>query len=268
MNEEPIRIALAGASGCMGGELVRLIASRPDRYRLVAAWVGAESAALGRNAGELAGVGSTGCVCSTVSTIQGGADVVIDFSVPAALGDVVEAAVALEAAWVGGVTGLGDNNVDATLDRAAQRIPLLHADNFSLGIAVLAELAAIAKERLGPVFDIEIDEMHHRAKRDAPSGTARMLGRALGDRASRIRTEPRGDGEIGYSVRRGGGVCGEHTVYFLGLHERLELVHHANDRALFAEGALKAADWLMGEPAGRYTLSDLLTRHRAEGDRD
>lgn len=261
--QQPIRIALAGASGRMGTELLRLIGVRPDRYRLVGAWVGQSSHALGRDAGEVAGIDSQGIVCTTIGNVNDGVDAVIDFSLPVAAREVSDAVVALKAAWVCGVTGLDDEESDL-VNRVAEKAPVLHADNFSIGIAVLAELAALAKERLGDSFDIEIDEAHHRAKRDAPSGTARMLGRVLGDQVGRIRTGPRESGEIGYSVRRGGGVRGEHTVYFLGQNERIELTHLAEDQALFANGALRAADWLMARSPGRYTLRDTVACHRAE----
>lgn len=257
MSEQSIRIALAGASGRMGAEVLRLMASQPDRYRLVAAWVGADSTALGRDAGDLARVGSLGCLCSRVGETNDEADAIVDFSTPDATCDIMNAAIALKVAWVSGVTGLGDDG-EALLDRASKAVPVLHTDNFSLGIAVLAELAVLAQTRLGPAFDIEIDEVHHRGKRDAPSGTARMLGRALGDNGGSIRTGAREDGEIGYSVRRGGGVCGEHAVHFLGSHERLELTHRADGRSLFAEGALTAAAWLVARPPGRYAFRDVV----------
>ncbi len=243
----------------MGGELARLIVARPDRYRLTGAWVSGTSQALERDVGEAVGIGSLGLVCTKVGEVEAAPDVVIDFSTPAAMPNVMRAAVAFDAAWVSGVTGL-DDEAQALLDQAAQEIPMLHADNFSLGIAVLVELAALAKARLGADFDIEIDEAHHRAKCDAPSGTARMLGHALDDGSGTIRVGPREAGEIGYSVRRGGGVRGEHTVYFLGRNERLELTHRAEDRALFAEGALTAARWLVTCPPGRYTFSDVIRR--------
>src|SRR5690625_333264 len=194
MSDQPISISLVGASGRTGAELLRLIASQPEQYRLAGAWVGTDSAARGRDAGEVTGSGSLGCLCTRVGETDGKVDAIIDFSAPTAMREVMAAAIALDAAWVSGVTGLGDD-AEALLDQAAKEVPVLHADNFSLGVAVLTELAELAKARLGPVFDIEIDEMHHRAKRDAPSGTAQILGRALGDPDGIIRTGPRADGE-------------------------------------------------------------------------
>lgn len=254
----PLRAAVAGAGGRMGGELVRLLASDPA-CRLTAAWIGAGSDELGRDAGELAGIAALGIACTETGEAGVGVDVVVDFSTVSAVPGVARAAVACGAALVSGVTGLDEAARDA-LGEAARRVPVLHADNFSVGVAVLKALAVIARERLGPGFDIEIGEAHHRGKRDAPSGTARMLGRALGDENAAIRTGARDGNEIGYSVRRGGNVVGEHTVSFLGPHERLELTHRAEDRSLFASGALSAARWLVAQSPGLYTLEDCIAR--------
>ncbi len=255
--EPPLRIAVAGAAGRMGTELVRLVAAEPERYTLVAAWVSSGSKALGRDAGDLAGLPAPIDVsCSPVKPVD--SDVVIDFTTVRAVPEVAQAAADSKAALVSGVTGL-DETAREALFQSAERVPVLHADNFSLGVAVLKELAIIARQRLGDGFDVEIDEVHHRGKRDAPSGTARMLGRALGDSADAIRTAPRETaGEIGYSVRRGGQVIGEHTVHFLGPHERLELTHRAGDRSLFAAGALAVSDWLVLQKPGQYGIESYL----------
>lgn len=255
--DAPLRVALGGAGGRMGGELVRLLASDAEHYRLTAAWIGAGSDELGRDAGELAGIATLGIACTETGEVSVGVDVVVDFSTVSAVPDVARAAVACDAALVSGVTGL-DEAAHEALGEAARRIPVLHADNFSVGVAVLKVLAVIARERLGPAFDIEIGEAHHRGKHDAPSGTARMLGRALGDENPTIRTGARDGNGIGYSVRRGGGVIGEHTVSFLGPHERLELTHRADDRSLFASGALSAARWLVRQAPGQYALEDCI----------
>jgi 4-hydroxy-tetrahydrodipicolinate reductase len=259
MNEvQPLRIAIAGASGRMGAELVRLLVRDAAHYRLTAAWVGAGSDALGQDVGELAGLGPVGVRCTVIGAANAEVDAVVDFSTVAATCDVARVAGDRGAAWVCGVTGL-DEAAHAALTEAARRVPVLPADNFSLGVAVLKELVVLARERLGTGFDIEIGEMHHRDKRDAPSGTARMLGRAFGDHAGHIRSGARAEGEIAYSVRRGGNVIGEHTVYFLGPHERLELTHRAEDRALFAAGALAVVRWLVARRPGIYHLDDYIT---------
>jgi len=256
--DAPLRVAVAGAGGRMGGELVRLLARDPA-CRLAAAWIGAGSDGRGRDAAELAGITALGIACTETGEAGAEVDVVVDFSTVTAVPGVARAAVECGAALVSGVTGL-DEAAREALRESARQVPVLHADNFSIGVTVLRELAVIARERLGPGFDIEISEAHHRGKRDAPSGTARMLGRALGDKQGRIRTGARGGSEIGYSVCRGGNVVGEHTVSFLGPHERLELTHRAEDRSLFASGALSAARWLVVQPPGQYTLEDCIAR--------
>jgi len=256
---EPLSVAVAGAGGRMGGELIRLIAADPERYRLSAAWTAAGSEAIGRDAGELAGIAPTGIACGPTGGDESAPDVVVDFSTAGACAEVARAAVAAGAALVCGTTGL-DRDAEAALDDAAGRVPVLHAANFSLGVAVLAELAATARRRLGGDFDAEILEVHHRGKRDAPSGTARMLAKTLGDADASIRTGARQGGEVGCAVVRGGGVAGDHTVFFLGPHERLELVHRAGSRTVFADGALKVARWLAGCERGRYRLKDFLDR--------
>jgi len=194
---QSLRIAVVGASGRMGAELVRLLAHDVAHYRLTAAWVGAGSVALGQDVGEPAGIGALGMRCTTIGAANAEVDAIVDFSTVAAMPDVARAAGDRGAAWVCGVTGL-DEAARAALAEAARQVPVLHADNFSLGVAVLKKLAVLARERLGAGFDIEIGEAHHRGKRDVPSGTACMLGRALGDREGHIRSGARVEGEIAY----------------------------------------------------------------------
>jgi 4-hydroxy-tetrahydrodipicolinate reductase len=168
---------------------------------------------------------------------------------------------------VSGTTGL-DERQQLLLDEAARRIPVLWAANFSLGVALLEHLAEIASAKLGPGFDAEIVEAHHRLKRDAPSGTALALGHAVArGRGMTLETAAtfarhgqvgvRPDGEVGFAVIRGGDIVGEHTVMFAGMGERLELTHRATNRDVFAAGALRAACWIAGKPPGRYRLADI-----------
>lgn len=253
----PLSVAVAGAGGRMGRELIRAIAAQPERYRLAAAWIDPGGGERGRDAGTLAGTAAAGVACTAAEETEAAVDVVADFSTPAACAGIAAAARRLEAALVCGTTGLAADG-EAALTQAAQAIPVLHAANFSLGVAVLTELAELARRRLGADFDVEVLELHHRGKRDAPSGTARALGAVLGEAAGQIRTGARRADEIGFAVLRGGTVAGEHTVFFLGPHERLELTHRAQDRAVFAAGALHAARWLVRQRAGRYTLRDCL----------
>ena len=155
------------------------------------------------------------------------------------------------------------------LAEAARAMPLLQSGNFSLGVTLLAHLVHEAAARLGPEWDIEVLEMHHRMKVDAPSGTAKLLGEAaakgrgidLGDNMESGRhgmTGARAQGAIGFATLRGGTVAGEHSVIFAGAEERLTLAHSAENRMIFARGAVKAAEWLCGKPAGRYTMNDVL----------
>jgi 4-hydroxy-tetrahydrodipicolinate reductase len=157
-----------------------------------------------------------------------------------------------------GTTGLNDKDMKEMQD-AAKGCPLLWSANMSVGVNLLAALVEQASAKLGPAFDIEIAETHHRNKIDAPSGTALMLGKATGRAAAPIdRSGKRETGTLGYSVQRGGDVIGDHTVSFFGASERIELSHRAGDRSLFAKGALRAAEWLAEKPNGFYSMRDVL----------
>lgn len=196
------------------------------------------------------------------------ADALADFSAPSALEAHLAAARAAGTPIVIGTTGLTAQH-HALIDEAAREIAVLQTGNTSLGVVLLARLVREAATRLGPDWDIEIAEMHHRAKVDAPSGTALMLGEAaaagrevslgevrVADRAGL--TGARAEGTIGFASLRGGTVVGDHMAVFAGTGERIELAHRAEDRAIFARGAVKAALWLAGRPAGRYTMDAVL----------
>lgn len=195
-------------------------------------------------------------------------DVLVDFTTPEALETALDAACEGKAAIVVGTTGLEPRH-HALIDRAAKSIAVLQAANTSLGVTLLAHLVEQAARALGPEWDIEIVELHHRDKRDAPSGTALALGEAAA-RGRRVRLDAvavrgrdgigdaRQSGDIGFASLRGGSAAGDHDVLFAGDGERLILGHHAENRAIFARGALKAAAWLAGKPAGRYTMDDVL----------
>jgi 4-hydroxy-tetrahydrodipicolinate reductase len=196
-------------------------------------------------------------------------DVIIDFSLPAAAVGLAEAAAQRGGpALVIGPTGWEDDQL-AAVAKAAARAPIVRAGNYSLGLNMLLGLVEQAARALGPDYDIEIFEAHHRRKVDAPSGTALMLGDAaargrgvsLSNAARRARdgiTGARPEGEIGFSVMRGGGIVGEHSVSFIAEDEILTLSHSARDRSLFARGALAAAHWVVGRPAGLYDMRDVL----------
>ena len=202
------------------------------------------------------------------ATVAQAADALVDFSTPAALESHLAAARAAGTPIVIGTTGLTAQH-HALIDDAARDIAVLQTGNTSLGVVLLARLVREAAARLGPDWDIEIAEMHHRQKVDAPSGTALMLGEAaaagrevslgevrVADRAGL--TGARAEGTIGFASLRGGTVIGDHMVVLAGAGERIELTHRAEDRAIFARGAVKAALWLAGKPAGRYTMDAVL----------
>lgn len=208
-------------------------------------------------------------IYSDLDSFLTGLDLVIDFSLPENCVNLAACAVAHNVAIVSGTTGLSDAQMDA-LAQAAKVTPILHAGNMSLGVNLLCALVEQAAARLNVQYDIEISETHHRLKRDAPSGTALMLGRSAAKGRGQNHDQQaiygregsdalRKSGEIGYAVRRGGSVIGAHDVSFFGNSEVLSLSHHAENRALFAEGALFAAHWLEGQDAGRlYSMADAL----------
>jgi 4-hydroxy-tetrahydrodipicolinate reductase len=203
-----------------------------------------------------------------VSAIAAHADILIDFSSPGALEGNLDAAIAAKLPIVVGTTGLEERH-HWLIDAAAASIPVLQTGNTSLGVTLLAHLVREAASRLGEDWDIEIVETHHRMKVDAPSGTALLLGEAaaqgrevtLADHAVRGRdgiTGKREAGTIGFASLRGGTVAGDHTVHFLADNERLSLSHLAENRGIFARGAVRAAQWLVGKEPGRYTMPEVL----------
>lgn len=238
------RIGIIGSAGRMGQALVDAI--------LVAGEVHAGGVDKGDDVTALAAL----------------SDVLVDFSSPHALEANLDAAVAAGVPIVVGTTGLEERH-HWLCDNAADSIAVLQTGNTSLGVTLLAHLVREAASRLGEDWDIEIAETHHRMKIDAPSGTALLLGQAaaegrgidLAGRAERGRdgiTGARGPGAIGFASLRGGSVAGDHTVHFLADDERITLSHLAENRRIFAKGAVRAAQWLIGQPAGRYTMPEVL----------
>lgn len=259
---------MLGASGRMGQAILGCLADSKD-FKLVGAVTEPGDTALGRDAGEHAGVRSFG-VPLTDDRAQGlhGAHVAIDFTLPSALEANMRACVERGTALVIGTTGLTDKHMQA-LKAAGTEIPLVYARNMSVGVNVFLELVSRAAAALGPEYDAEIIEAHHRQKVDAPSGTAVELGeriaaakgRALADLAVHDRhghTGPRVPGTIGFSVIRAGNIVGDHRVLFAASEETVELAHHAVDRKSFARGALRAARWVAGQPPGLYSMADVL----------
>jgi 4-hydroxy-tetrahydrodipicolinate reductase len=238
-------IGILGAEGRMGQALAALIDAEP-RATL------AGGADLGDDPGKVARA----------------ADVLADFSTPDALEANIGAAIDARTPILIGTTGLTEEHLDM-IEAASSEVAMLQAANMSLGVNLLTHLVREVAARLGPDWDIEIVEMHHRHKVDAPSGTALLLGAAaaagrgvdLAAKSERGRdgiTGARGAGAIGFASLRGGSVAGDHQVIFAGEGERVELGHRAESRAIFAKGAILAALWLAGKPAGRYTMADVL----------
>ncbi|HLV07617.1 MAG TPA: 4-hydroxy-tetrahydrodipicolinate reductase [Croceibacterium sp.] len=238
------RIGIIGSEGRMGQALARAI-----------------EAAGHENAG---GVDKG----ADVASLADRSDALVDFSAPAALEGNLHAAVGAGIPILVGTTGLEERH-HAAIDSAALAIPVLQTGNTSLGVTLLAHLVREAAARLSDEWDIEIVEMHHRMKVDAPSGTALLLGEAAAagreidlsahsERGRDGHTGARAPGAIGFAALRGGTVAGEHSVILAGEHERLTLSHSAEDRMIFAHGAVRGAAWLIGRPVGRYTMPQVL----------
>ncbi|WP_435199265.1 4-hydroxy-tetrahydrodipicolinate reductase [Qipengyuania sp. 902] len=237
-------IGVIGSKGAMGEVLRRVIEASGHDY--------AGGVDKGDDVGDLADV----------------SDVLVDFSAPAALQANLHAAIGAGVPIVIGTTGLEQSHHEA-IDHAARAVPVLQTGNTSLGVTLLAHLVQEAAARLGPDWDIEIVEMHHRRKVDAPSGTAILLGEAAAqgrgidlatnrESGRNGQTGARERGAIGFAALRGGTVAGEHSVILAGEQERITLSHSAENREIFARGAVKAADWLKGREPGRYTMEQVL----------
>ena len=263
-----MRLVIAGAGGRMGRTLVRA-ASEMDGVTVSGALEHEGSALLGQDAGVLAGLPANGVLLtSDAATALQGAEAVIDFTIPQATVALAALAAHAGCAHIIGTTGL-DAAQEAQIAAAARSIPIVKSGNMSLGVNLLAALVKRVAATLDEDFDIEIVEMHHNRKIDAPSGTALMFGEAaaagrnvaLGESALRGRdghTGARPRGGIGFAALRGGTVVGDHSVIFAGPAERIELTHKAEDRMIFARGAIKAALWARGHAPGLYSMADVL----------
>jgi 4-hydroxy-tetrahydrodipicolinate reductase len=262
-----MRIAVFGAGGKVGRAIIRAVGTHPDTI-LAAALERLDSPDLGQDAGQLAGLPANGIRLTSELPAAGVADTWIDFTVPKATVAHVQAAVLAKASIVIGTTGLNETD-KATIVDASRTIPIVLTPNFSVGVNVLLQLVADATRLLGQAYDIEIVETHHRAKRDAPSGTALRLAEAVAEASGRNLTQdaryerhgdigPRSSQEIGMQTLRGGDVAGDHTVHFLGQGDRIEITHRATSRDTFAHGAIRAALWLGKKPAGLYDMRNVL----------
>jgi 4-hydroxy-tetrahydrodipicolinate reductase len=263
-----MRVVIAGAGGRMGRTLIHAVATTKG-LALAGAVDAPDSAVIGRDAGELAGLGPNGIkVASDVAALLKDADGLVEFVIPAATLAFAELTAAAGKVHIIGTTGHSAEE-EALIAQAARRATIVKAGNFSMGVNLLTALTKRVAKTLNADYDIEILEMHHNKKIDAPSGTALMLGRAaaegrgvdLPQRAVRGRdgmTGARRPGDIGFASLRGGTVVGDHAVIFAGPAERIELTHRAEDRMIFARGALAAALWARGKPPGLYSMADVL----------
>lgn len=263
-----MKIAVMGAAGRMGRELIRAV-HQIDGCAVAGGIEAAGSSAIGADLGELAGLGKIGIpVTSDALELMTKVDAVLDFTVPKATVEFAGLAANARIVHVIGTTGFSEAD-EAAIAAAGRHATIIKAGNMSLGVNLLAALTRKVAEALDADFDIEIIEMHHKMKIDAPSGTALMLGQAaaegrkiaLKEHSVRSRdghTGARRPGDIGFATLRGGNVVGEHTVIFAGEGERIELTHKATDRGIFARGAVKAALWGRGKKPGVYSMADVL----------
>jgi len=263
-----MRLIVAGAGGRMGRALTRVISETPGAV-IAGALEAPGSALLGKDSGILAGLPENGVKLSAdLWELSANADGILDFTVPAATIANVAIAAERKLVHVIGTTGLSGSDM-AVIKSVTSRAIVVQSGNMSLGVNLLAALVKRVAQSLDTDFDIEILEMHHKAKIDAPSGTALMLGEAaaagrgvdLALHSARGRdgiTGARKAGDIGFAALRGGTVTGEHSVIFAGAMERIELTHRAEDRTMFAQGAVKAALWAKDKKPGLYSMADVL----------
>jgi len=263
-----LKVAIHGAAGRMGRSIASVLADDPAA-ELVAAMDREDSDLVGTDVGALAGSGSSGVeITSDIEKFLTAADVVIDFSIAPATERLLPMCASQRIPMVIGTTGLGASG-RAAVERAAERLPVVFAPNYSQGVNALFFLAARATELMGTGFDAEIVEVHHRHKVDSPSGTAVRLAEVVSHakkldaerafthgRSGHVGARPKE--EVGVMALRGGDVVGEHTLYLVGEGERLELTHRATDRSIFARGAVRAAHWVAGRPAGLYDMADVM----------
>jgi 4-hydroxy-tetrahydrodipicolinate reductase len=262
------KLAVNGAAGRMGRQLLTAIAERDDTS-LVGAVDAPGQASIGVDASVLSGGSDTGVLVSDkLSPVLASTQVIIDFTAPAVSLAVLEAAVANKTGVVIGTTGFSPEQLQQ-LHAYAEKIPVMFAPNYSVGVTVTLDLLEKAARALGDDYDVEIIEAHHRHKVDAPSGTAMKMGEVVADALGRDLatcaiygrqgiTGERETKTIGFETIRAGDIIGDHTVLFAGSGERIEITHKATDRMTFARGAVRAAVWLSSQPAGLYDMRNVL----------
>lgn len=261
-------VIVAGVAGRMGRRISYMVNENKE-LTLAAGFERAGSPEAGKDIGELAGIGNIGvAVADSFEAVADKGEVIIDFTFHEATMALARKAAAMKKAMVIGTTGLSQENL-AELAELAKNFPCVQAPNMAVGVNALFKIAKKAASILGDAYDIEIVEAHHRMKKDAPSGTALKLGEMVAEGVGRNLQEvgvyerngiigERTDQEIGIQTIRGGDIVGEHTVYFCGPGERLEITHRAHNRDNFARGAALAAAWVVNQPNGLYTMFDVL----------
>ncbi|WP_456388323.1 4-hydroxy-tetrahydrodipicolinate reductase [Desulfolithobacter sp.] len=263
------KVIVAGAAGRMGQRISYMVTRNPD-LELAAAFEHPDNPAVGRDVGENGGFGTTGVTIEPgLDAVIDKGDVIIDFTFHKATMGFASTAAEHGRAMVIGTTGLSAEDLATLRELAEAHFPCVQAPNMAVGVNVLFKLVEKAASILGDAYDVEIVEAHHRMKKDAPSGTALKLGEmaagALGRDLARVGVFERNgiigertDEEIGIQTIRAGDIVGEHTVYFAGAGERIEITHRAHSRDNFARGAALAAAWVAGRPNGMYTMFDVL----------
>jgi len=263
-----IKVAVTGAAGRMGGRIITLV-TEAEGLEVAGAVEMAGHARLGDDAGYVAGCGDLGiAITDSLEQALAEADVLIDFTWPEVTLANAEVCARLGKAIVVGTTGMNAEQ-RRVISRVAESIPVVFAPNMSVGVNVCFKLLKDMARTLGEGFDVEIVELHHNKKKDSPSGTAVRMGEIVAEALDRDYNQvanyhregmcgERTRVEIGMQTVRGGDIIGEHTVYFIGMGERIELTHRAMSRDMFARGAVRAAGWLGGRQAGLYDMQDVL----------
>ncbi len=262
-----IKIGICGAAGKMGQTILKVLLEKG--HSLAAAFDIENCPYIGQDAGTVASQKSQGIIINTINNEDTEkVDGIIDFSLPGSLPDLLKTVLETKKPLVIGTTGLSEKEI-SEIEKASEEIPIVLSPNMSLGVNLLFKLTELVTRSLNKDFDIEIYEAHHRLKKDAPSGTAKKLleivknSREELNKADEIydRTpvnDPRGENEIGMMSLRGGDIVGEHTVYFAGIGERLELTHRASSRETFARGAVQAMEFVINKKTGLYNTFDVL----------
>lgn len=262
-----MKLAIAGASGKMGHMLIESVLSQPDAFELVVALDHATSPALGQDAGAFLGARTGVSITSDMAALSK-ADCLIDFTRPEGTLKHIEACVSHGVKMIIGTTGFDDAGKEK-IQKASESIAIVFAPNMSVGVNATLKLLEVAAKILNSGYDVEVFEAHHKHKVDAPSGTALKMGeviaeawhKPLDELATWTRhghTGARSDGSIGFSVVRGGDIVGDHTVYFCGVGERIEITHRSSSRATYAQGSLRAARFIADKPRGLFDMQAVL----------